>query len=848
MSPDRLLRIEELYHASLEREPSEREAFLSDACQGDVELMEEIQSLLAQQSGSVLDGPAWQQAHSLLGGHALTPGAQLGPYSVLGVLGSGGMGEVYRAHDARLRRGVAIKVLPEHLARDPHARTRFEREARAVAALSHSNICTLYDVGPDYLVMELVEGPTLASRIALGAIPLKETLGIARQIADALEAAHEKGVVHRDLKPGNIKIKLDGTVKVLDFGLAKISDQGAIEGGPTDSPTLTMEQATRTGMLLGTAAYMSPEQAMGKPVDKRADIWSFGVVLWEMFTGHRLFEGETVSQTLADVLRGSIDFEKLPRESTPAIRRLLRRCLERDVKNRLRDIGEARITIESTLAGETELNESPSGSIGGRGPRLPWSITALLGICLAGLSFLYFRGGPAVPAALVRAQIPAPENTSPDALLSLSPDGRKLAFYNQGRVGVYFLESRETRDLASGDGTPFWSKDGRFIGYPDQRKLKKIEATGGPSQTVAEFGRLWGGGAWNQDDQIVFSDRYVGLFQVPASGGVPVQITAVDLAHEELLHYNPYFLSDGRQFVYTRASTDQRKNAIYLGSLDAKPEQQSPKVLVTGSWQSAYTPSANPRLGYLLFVRHATLMAQPFDNRQLQLTGQAMPIAEQISDSRSFSVSANDVLIYQRSAPTDKQLVWYDRAGKMLTTVGAPDDYGEQGEFYPIALSPDQTKLAVTKRTERVANIWLLDLLRGGTSTRFTFDSASDIGPVWSPDGSSIVFSSNRDGHYDLYQKPTNGATAETALLKSNDDKWATSWSVDGRYLLYTAIHAKGKQDIWLLLVVGDKNPIPFPITEFNEREARFSPDGHWVAYTSDESGSGTSVYVRSFQ
>ncbi len=338
---------------------------------------------------------------------------------------------------------------------------------------------------------------------------------------------------------------------------------------------------------------------------------------------------------------------------------------------------------------------------------------------------------------------------------------------------------------------------------------------------------------------IVFSDRLVGLFRVPASGGVPVPITALDPARRETIHYAPSFLPDGRHFVYTRRSRDKTRSAIYLGSVDVKPEQQSSQLLVNSNWNPEYTPSVDPGIGYLLFVREGTLMAQPFDNRRLELIGQSAPVAEQVNDGRAFSASANNVLVFHRSAASDRQLTWYDRAGKVLGTAGDPGDYDD------IALSPDGTRLAVSKGSGQTANIWLLDVSPGGAVTRFTFGSASDTTPVWSPDGSRIVFSSNRDGPYNLYQKPTNGREDEVALLKSSENKFATSWSRDGRFLLYTVAHANNKSAIWVLPLEGDRKPVPFLITEFNEGQARFSPDGHWVAYTSDESRH-LAVYVRS--
>jgi Tol biopolymer transport system component len=742
-------------------------------------------------------------------------GTRLGPYEILAPIGAGGMGEVYRARDARLSRDVAVKVSQERFS------DRFEREARAVAALNHPNICTLYDVGPDYLVMELIEGDS-----PKGPVPLEEALRIARQIANALDAAHEKGVIHRDLKPSNIKITPDGTVKVLDFGLAKIVE--LMSGDPESSPTVTASP-TRAGMILGTAAYMSPEQARGKTVDKRADIWAFGVVLYELLTGRRPFRGEDLTDTLASVMKDKPDLSGV----APRVRSLLERCLEKDPKKRLRDIGDAWIVIDAALAGETPTVEG-----GTRRPWLGWSVAAVLAAGLAAVMFLYVREKPAVPAASIRFQIPAPDNAALDALLNLSPDGRKLAFIAGDRLWVHFLESGESRNLTVSGGTPFWSPDSRFIAYPFAGKINKIEVSGGPPETVTVSCCRWGGGAWSQDNLIIFSIQ-AGLFRVPASGGTPVQITAVDPSRQETSHHSPSFLPDGRHFVYSRRSRIEGKSAIYLGSVDAKPEQQISTPLMSSFWGPKYASSPDPRAGYLLFVREDTLMAQPLDNRRFELIGHAAPLAEDMSDGRAFSVSDNGALVYHRSA-SDRQLTWYDRDGHVTGAAGVP------GNFHGLTLSPDGTRLAAMKlRAADASSLWLLDLSRGGAGTRFTFGS-SDSDPLWSPDGGRIVFSSNRIGHYDLYQKPANGSTDEVVLLASAEDKNGTSWSRDGRFLLYTVFRQETKNDIWVFPLEAGKKPFPFLATEYNEVDASFSPDGRWVAYTSYESG-GAEVYVRSF-
>ncbi len=777
----------------------------------------------------------------------LAPGTHLGPFEILAPIGAGGMGEVYRAKDTKLKREVALKVLPDSFAGDRNRMARFQREAEMLASLNHRNIAQIYGVEDGALVMELVEGGTLSSPL-----PIETALNYARQIAEALEYAHERGVIHRDLKPANIKVTPDGTVKLLDFGLAKaIEDPTASRDDPEHSPTLTLG-VTRIGVILGTAAYMSPEQASGKTADRRADIWGFGAVLYEMLSGKRAFAGESVSETLASVLKVDPDWKALPKETPASIRRLIQRCLTKDRKQRLQAIGEARIAIDAALAGGTPLLEDAPDHGSARRPWGPWGVAAVLAVGLGPVAFVHFREKAPTPAAPLRFQLELPGATSP-LWPFLSPDGRKLAFVAGDRLKVHFLDTGELRDLTHWEGTPIWSPDSRFLAYPFENKIRKIEVTGGPSETVADYKGVWGAGAWSKDDVIVFGaipDAHTavpgGLFRVPASGGAPVQITAYDPARKEQSHFGPSFLPDGRHFVYIRASTDPERSAIYLGSVDAKPERQSSKPLVFSHYSPWYAPSADPNAGFLLFIRDGTLMAQRFDNRRLELTGQATAIAGQVAEAGSagygpFSASSNDALVFGQSTSSIRQLTWYDREGKVLGTVWEPGDYAG------LALSPDGTRLAFGKnnRSTLSSNIWLLDLSRG-TSTRFTFGSAKDSQPVWSPDGSRIIFSSNRDGPYNLYQKLVSGVKDEEVLLKSSEDKSPDSWSRDGHFLLYSALNAKTKYDSWVLPLEGDRKPVPFLITEFQEGLARFSPDGRWVAYTSDETGT-YEVYVRSF-
>ena len=781
---------------------------------------------------------------------SLAPGIRVGHYEILAPIGAGGMGEVYRARDTRLKREVALKVLPDAFAGDPERMARFQREAEALAALNHPNIAQIYGVEERALAMELVEGKTLA-----GPLPLETALNYARQIAGALEAAHEKGIIHRDLKPANIKVTPQGVVKVLDFGLAAIAQASAgSASSAADSPTLTISiSPTVPGMILGTAAYMSPEQARGKPVDKRADIWAFGVVLYEMLTGQCLFEGETISDTLIEVATKEPDWDRVPQK----VRRLLRRCLEKDPKKRLRDIGDVESLLEDAPQ-EGTVRSAPSASRLG----LVASIVAVVvTLALAALAFIHFREKPPDLPEPVRFQIPAPEKSSFTVGACVSPDGRRIAFPATGQDGrtvlwVHSLDSLESRPLAGTEGNAgqvFWSPDSRFIGFVVSDKLKKVAASGGPPQTVCDLPASWRGGGWSRDGVIVFGVMGKGLMRVSEAGGAASPLTTLDSSRQEMFHANPSFLPDGRHFVYMGLSTALEKSGMYLGSLDAKPEQQGSKRLVATISNAAYAPSSDPNLGHLLFVREGTLMAQAFDARRLELTGEAVPIAEGLPETGRplFSVSTTGVLVYRGGVvylPTT-HLTWFDRAGKILETVGEP------GQYNSLALSPDGTRVVFDRNDPRVAgrglgglrgntDIWLHEFSRG-TSTRLTFDPGYDWMAVWSPDGNRIIFVSDRDGFFNLYQKVSSGAGIEEGLLKSSGTKYPYDWSQDGRFLLYAV--AAQKYDLWVLPLTGDdRKPMPYLQTESSAFQARFSPDSRWVAYTSDESGK-YEVYVRPF-
>ena len=856
MTPEQWQQVALLHRAALQREEGQRAAFLHDACAGDEELQCEVESLLAYEgkAENFMEVPAFDVVvKQLAESHALPmiqrSGTKFGPYEILAPLGAGGMGEVYRASDSKLNRDVALKILPAIFTNDAERMTRFRREAQVLASLNHPNIGSIYGLEEcnnlRALVLELVEGPTLADRIIGGAIPLEEALAIARQIAEAVAYAHEKGVTHRDLKPANIKITPEGNVKVLDFGLAKVL-QGPkdLESDPSQSPTYG-NPTTLEGMILGTAAYMSPEQAKGKPVDNRADIWAFGVVLYELLTGVHVFQRDTMSDTLAAVLKEEPDWSRIP----VRVRPLLQHCLEKDPKRRLRDIGDMHLLLE-TASVPVETHR----------PWLAWGAVVVFVVALAALSLIHFRERPLVSAP-VQFQISSSGSLLEGDAFAVSPDGRHLAFAATGSDGVTHLWIRDLDSLqvrVLSDSHPvtlkprrvvppfFWSDDSRFIGFQAAGKLAKIEISGGPAQALCDVQGTVVGGSWNRDGAIVFADNTRGLMQVSAAGGVASPLTTFDPSRKEVVHVLPSFLPDGRHFLYLRASSILENSGVYVGSLNTKPEEQDSRRLLATTSGPVYAPSSDSDSGHVLFLRQGTLMAQPFDARRLELSGEAVPVAEQVGsvlDYGFFSASGNGVLVYRSGAGLDYQLTWFDRQGRVLAKVAKP------GRYNSLAISPDGRRVAVSRTNpENTPNwdVWLLDVGRN-TSTRLTYEQVRATFPVWSADGNSVIFDSIRGGEVNLYLKLASGAGDEQPLLKSDAGyKYATSSSRDGRFMLYTVEKPETKTDLWVLPMQGDRKPSPLLRTEYNERSGQFSPDGHWIAYISDESGSDE-IYVREF-
>jgi eukaryotic-like serine/threonine-protein kinase len=857
MKPELWEQIAQLHRAALEIEMGDRAAFVRKACAGDEVLRREVESLLALEGNaenfmenSALEAVAAQLAKEQLPIRALNPGTKLESYEILGTLGAGGMGEVYRARDSKLNRDVALKTLPAIFTDDAERIARFRREARVLASLNHPNIGSIYGLEESnnlrVFVLELVEGPTLADRIAGGAVPLEEVLAIAGQIADAMAYAHEKGVTHRDLKPANIKITPEGNVKVLDFGVAKVL-QGH-EHLDSASPYLPKfgNPTTLAGMIPGTPAYMSPEQAKGKLVDKRADIWAFGVVLYELLTGGYLFQRDTVSDTLAAVLKEEPGWNRIPVKVQP----LLRHCLEKDPKRRLRDIGDMHLLLETaSVPGSTHR------------PWLAWGGAAVFLVALATLSLIHFRERPLVSAP-VQFQISSPGSIPQGAAFAVSPDGRHLVFAAAGsdgvaRLWIRDLDSLEVRTLS--DSYPellkhyarvvppfFWSPDSRFIGFQSGGKLAKIAISGGPAQTLCDVQGTLVGGSWNRDGVIVFADTTRGIMQVSAAGGVASPLTAIDPSRKEGVHVLPSFLPDGRHFLYLRTSSTPENSGVYVGSVNIKPDDQDSRRLLATTSGPVYVPSSDLKSGQVLFLRRGALMAQPFDAQRLEFSGEAVQVAAEVSsflDYGFFAASNNGVLVYRSAVGEDYQLKWLDGQGRLLGTVAEP------GGYKSMALSPDGRRVAVSRTNpENRPNwdVWLLDVERN-TSTRLTYEQVRATFPVWSADGSSVIFGSAQGDKVDLYLKLASGAGDERLLLKSTPgDKFATSSSRDGRFLLYTVLNPETKSDIWVLPLQSDQKPIPLMRTEFNEGEGQFAPDGHLIAYTSDESGS-EEIYVREF-
>jgi Tol biopolymer transport system component len=803
----------------------------------------------------------------------LPVGERLGNYQVIALLGAGGMGEVYRASDSKLGRVVALKVLPSGLHMEDEQRmARFQREAQILAALNHPNIATIHgleDSGPTHaLVMELVEGPTLADRIAEGPLPLEEALSIAAQIAEALEYAHERGIIHRDLKPANVKITPDGKVKVLDFGLAKALEDSPETVNISTSPTLTMG-ATRAGIILGTAAYMPPEQAKGKSVDRRGDVWAFGVVLFEMLTGKQLYTGETASEVLAAVIMNEPDVNSLPSNTPAPIRLLIRRCITRDPRQRLRDIGEARISINEYLANPAAAtaaaNASSSATIAAsqQSPAaraLPWTIAALTTALAIIAAWAPWRASPE-PIHPTRLSVEIGANASLVALgigpiTTISPDGTKFAFVavsdsdKKARLYVRQRDNLEATPLAGTENAhdPFFSPDGESIAFFSDAKLKRISVLGGAVVTLCDAPSDRGG-AWSEDGTIIFArSNREGLSRISDSGGTPELLTKLDSSKGEITHRWPQILPGGKTVLFTahNSGTNFFEGSIYVQ--DIKSGER--KLLHASAMFGRYVPS-----GHLIFANDGTIFAVPFDLDRLQATGSPTPFLEHVAMSTStgsaqFDVSRTGTLIYfaGNSSGEIANIDWMDKDGNFQPLHLTPADYRDP------SISPDGKKLALILRDRKASDVWVYDLERD-TLSRVTFNGYN-ISPVWTPDGRHIVYSSAQDSSQaNLYWVNSDGTGTPQRLTQDKSQQLAYSVSKDGKLLAFEQLDYSSKtgRDIWTLSLEGSdkqgwKPPQPqvFLNSPFFESSPAFSQDARWLAYSSDDTGANE-IYVRAF-
>jgi eukaryotic-like serine/threonine-protein kinase len=785
----------------------------------------------------------------------------IGQYHITEKIGEGGMGVVYKAEDTKLDRTVALKFLPEHLNASAEDKARFTQEAKAASALNHPNVCTIHDIqefeGQMFMVMEFVDGQTLREK--MGSLSYKQAIEIGIQLADGLAAAHEKGIIHRDIKPENIMVRKDGIAQIMDFGLAKLRG--------------TVSRLTRQGSTIGTAGYMSPEQVQGQDADHRSDIFSFGVVLYEMLTGQPPFKGIHETALAYEIVNvDAAPMSAVKPSIDPMLDAIVLECLEKDPNERTQSVKQVSIDLkrfrrESSKAHVSRITAAkpvPGPAAGGpaqfsreQGRKkfpVPWIVAAALGLGLVAVMYLYLNR-PRQEVQTIRSYLTAPDftslaqqsgGTSAGGHISISPDGRKIAFVAIDTLGKSRLYVRPLNSLSAlpFPGTedayyPFWSPASDFIAFFANGKLKKVDASGGPALTICDV-RDARGGSWGKDDIIVFAPSPADpLYTVPAAGGAPTRLTTLDTVLHEVTHRFPWFLPDGKHFLYfARIGNGSEHDAISIGSIDGSP----PKKLLNARSNAVFAD------GYIIFVRELALMAQPFDPAKLELSGNAVPIAEQVRFNQnwnrgSFSVSQNGILIYEGGGGGAlNQLAILDRTGKDVAIMK-----GTQSVFEG-AFSPDGGRIAYSSvdQQQRNEDIWVYDIARG-ISTRLTFDPATETDPVWSPDGKKIVFSSDRKGNATLFMKNADGTGSEEQLFESKADMFPTSWSRDGKYLAYVDYTPKNtKRDLWIYPIGGDKKPFPFLASEFIDDEPRFSHDGKWIVYNSGESGQSED-YVRPF-
>ena len=781
-------------------------------------------------------------------------GKTLSHYKVLEKLGQGGMGEVYRAEDTKLSREVAIKVLPEQFTKDPQRLARFEREAKLLASLNHPNIAAIYGLeeaeGVRFLVLELVEGETLAEKVAKGPVPVEEALEVCRQIAEGVEAAHEKGVIHRDLKPANVKVTPEGKVKILDFGLAKAFEDETPVTDISQSPTLT-QAMTQAGVILGTAAYMSPEQARGKSVDKRADIWAFGCLLYECLAGQRAFGGETITDVLAAIIHKEPNWEALPEKTVWRVRDLLRRCLQKDPHDRVHEIADVRIEIKLALEEPFETGMGPVEAPRARSPWRPAIAVVLTALVAATLTAIgVWNLIPTAPRPVARMVIALSsteeldfmgESALSEGVVAFSPDGTRLVYVaNRGNARDLYLrpmDQLEAKHIPGTEGasSPFFSPDGEWIGFFADGLMKKVSINGGTPVVVADAPSARGA-SWGPENTIVFAPATrKGLSLVPATGGTPEVLTSVESEKGEISHRWPQFLPGGRAVLFTMGTTGRWDDAlIVVQSLETGDR----RVLVEGGTYARYAPT-----GHLVYAREGRMMAVPFDLARLEVTGNPVPVVEgvvlhQSNGASNFSFSDRGWLAFIPGGAIQRfrTLLWVDPRGTVQPLTLPPDTYGHP------RLSPDGRRLAVWMTAD--PDIWIYDF-SGDALNRLTFEGAND-NPIWTPDGKRITFSSNRTGSQNLFWKSADGSGAVEQLTASEHVDIASSWSPDGKFLAFSESHPSSGWDIWILPMEGERKPQPFLQSPFDEVAAVFSPDGRWLAYESNESGR-FEIYVQSF-
>jgi serine/threonine protein kinase/Tol biopolymer transport system component len=787
----------------------------------------------------------------------LASGTKLGPYEIQSPLGAGGMGEVYRARDTRLDRTVAIKILPQPLADNPVAKERFDREARAISSLNHPNICHLYDVGSQdgisYLVMEYLEGESLADRLRKGSLPLGQTLRYGRDICDGLETAHRSGVIHRDLKPGNIMLTKTGA-KLMDFGLAKPLAPVQPPGSQLTRTLSTPDHPlTAEGTIIGTFQYMSPEQVEGTEADARSDIFSLGTVLYEMVTGRRAFEGKTTASTVVAILASEPQpISSLQPKSPPALDQVVRTCLAKEPDDRFQNAHDVKLQLQWI----TDPAAAPAASpipAWWKSERVAWGVCTFLLVLLAWLfAGRFAQSAPAVP--VVRASILPPEDTEffsrdiEGGAPAISPDGRQIVVAVRDKKNNVMLwlrpddsESMHPLVGTEGAGHPFWSPDSHSIGFFAGRKLKRIDVNGGALQTLCDVSIAPRGGSWNRDGVILFTPGVSDvLYRVSANGGTPVVQTELDKDRTETSHRWPQFLPDGKHYLFFLRSWDKGRTGIYVGSVDSKER----RFLLHTGYRAVYVPP-----GYLLYLQDQTLVAQAFDAQKAELEGEPNPLPDRPAfvgpnSSAMFSASQTGILLYYPNVAGvfGWNLTWHDRTGKSLESIG--QDY-----FSQPTISPDATKVAVATYdvTWWTPDVWILDLVRG-TKTRFSFDPQGSTSPFWQPDGQAIIYGSIQKGKPHIYRKALNGKTADVLLETDGLFEIPRSICHDGRYLAYLRREGSmsARAEIWILPLFGDRKPFSLVQSQFDVSDPVFSPDCKWVAYTSSDP-SQPEVYVTSF-